>query len=455
MHKHYFFIGIGGIGMSGIAHLFLKKGVMVSGSDLKENKVIQGLKAQGAQVFIGHAAGNIAGCDVVVYSSAIKEDNPEFAQAKALNIPLVKRAQALAELMEDKTVITVTGSHGKTTTSSLAAHLLLEAGLSPSLAIGGIFKNIGHNASQGEGEFFVAEADESDGTFLYYQPRYSIITNIDHEHLDYYRSFANALAAYREFIDKTSPQGCLFYCSDDDNLNSLVKGCEKRLVSFGLKKGADISAGNISFQGLSSDFDVYWKDKLLARFHLALGGEHNISNALSVVGLGLELNIPPKVIAAALSSYKGAGRRLDIKFQNTDFTVIDDYAHHPTEIKATLAALKHTPAKRIVAVFQPHRFSRTRLLLEEFGKCFAQADAVVLTDIYPASEPPIPGINAQLVVEKIRSNFPEKNVEFAPKETLVQMVLSSIKPGDTLAMLGAGDIIKVSDAIVEELKKNG
>lgn len=453
MHKHYFLIGIGGIGMSGIAHLLLKKGIKVSGSDLKENKAISQLKSLGAKIFVGHDSGNISGCDVIVYSSAIKSNNPEFAAAVKANIPVIKRAQALAKLMEDKSVITVTGSHGKTTTTSLAAYLLLEAGLSPTMAIGGILKNIGQNASQGQSEYFVAEADESDGSFLYYRPKYSIITNIDYEHMDYYQSFKNVLAAYREFIDQTDPQGCLFCCSDDENLMTLVKSYKGKLVKFGLKEKAQIQARNIKIDGLASDFDVYWKDKSLARFHLALGGEHNISNALSVVALGLELEIPLEVIAKAFAGYKGAGRRLEIKFQDKDFTVIDDYAHHPTEIRATLAALKHTHPSRIVAVFQPHRYSRTQLLLEEFGKCFAQADVVLLTDIYPASEPAIPGVTSELVLEKIKHNFPDKIVKCASKEQIPALVQEILNPGDTLIILGAGDIIKVSDVVVEKLKK--
>lgn len=454
MVKHYYFIGIGGIGMSGIAHLFLKNGLTVSGSDLKENKFTRELSEAGARIFIGHAAGNISGCDAVVYSSAIKCDNPELAAAVSQKIPVIKRAQALAELMRDKTVITVTGSHGKTTTASLSAYLLLEAGLSPTIAVGGVLKNIEANASQGKGSFFVAEADESDGSFLFYQPKYSIITNIDYEHIDYYRSFQNALGAYREFMQKTAPDGCLFCCSDDDNLMRLVKDYPGKLVRFGLGANADVTARNIRIKGLASDFDVFSRGKFLSSFHLALGGRHNISNALAVAGLGIELGIDLKVMAEVFARYKGAGRRLDIKFQDRDFVVIDDYAHHPTEIRATLDALKYTQASRIIAVFQPHRYSRTQLLLEEFGKCFLQADYVALTDIYPAGEPAIPGITPALVMEKIKDNFPDKPVEFVPKEQLSGRILEIIKPGDTLVMLGAGDIIKVSDVVVEELKKN-
>ncbi len=453
-HKHYFFIGIGGIGMSGIARLMLERGIKVSGSDLKESEVTAGLKSLGARIFIGHNQENLSGCDAVVYSSAIKADNPEFAAAVKAGISVIKRAQALAELMEDKIVVTVTGSHGKTTTTSLAAYLLLEAGFSPTMAIGGILKNIDQNASQGKGRFFVAEADESDGSFLHYRPKYSNITNIDLEHMDQYRTFDKVLAAYQEFIDLTAADGCLFCCSDDENLMRLARGYKGKLVSFGLKKEADIQARNIDFSGLASDFDLLAQGKFIARLHLALGGEHNISNALSVAALGLELNIRPEIIARVFSGYKGAGRRLDVKFQNLDYTIIDDYAHHPTEIKATLAALKHTQPLRIVAVFQPHRYSRTQLLLEEFGQCFADADAVVLTDIYPAGEPAIPGVSAQQVLEKIKENFPDKTIEYAAKEDIPAKVLGLLRPGDTLIMLGAGDIIKVSDGVVEEIKKS-
>ncbi len=453
MAKHYHFIGIGGIGMSAIALLMLKKGFNVSGSDLKNSAATKNLKESGAKILIGHDGGNIAGAQVVVYSSAIKADNPELKLALASGIPVIQRAQALAELMRDKTVITVTGSHGKTTTTSLAAYLLLEAGLSPTMAIGGVLKNIGRNASAGEGEFFVAEADESDGSFLCYQPKYSIITNIDYEHLDYYLSFENALEAYRRFIDKTCPGGCLFCCSDDPNLMGLVKDYGGKLLKFGLKTGADIQARNIEIKNLSSDFDLFSRGKFVSRFHLALGGEHNISNALSVAGLAMELGIRPELLSRVFANYKGAGRRLDIRFQNNDFTVIDDYAHHPTEIKATLAALKHTPAQRIVAVFQPHRYSRVKLLLEEFGSCFGQADMVVLTDIYPAGEQTLTGITSQVVLDKIKKNFPGKPVEFFPKDKISSRLLEIIKPGDTVVMLGAGDIIRVSDELVERLKK--
>lgn len=455
MPKHYHFIGIGGIGMSGIAQLLLRSGLKVSGSDLKEGASIEGLKKLGAEVFIGHRPGNIKEASLVIYSSAIKEDNPEVKEAKRRGLPLLKRAQALAELMGEKTVITVTGSHGKTTTASLASYLLLEAGLFPTVAIGGILRNIDNNACLGDGRFFVAEADESDGSFLYYRPKYSIVTNLDREHLDYYKEFENEVEAFREFFDKTEKGGCLFCCADDANLKALAGDYKNKCVLFGLNEGAHIYSKNIRLEGLTSEFDCFYNDKFIERFSLALGGRHNISNALAVIALGLELGIDLEFIKRALGHYQGAQRRLEVKLKKKDFLVIDDYAHHPTEIKATLSAVKNLKAGRVVAVFQPHRYSRTKLLLGEFGSSFALADYVVITDIYPASEPPIEGINAKCIYDKIKEGAPEKEVIFLAKEEITEHILSIRKRGDALLFLGAGDIVKVCDELVEKIKRQG
>ena len=452
MKKYYHFIGIGGIGMSGIAHLMLKSGFMVSGSDLKENRITQELKCLGAKIFIGHSASNIAEQDVIVYSSAIKEDNPEVCRAKILGIPLIKRAQALAGLMQQKTAITIAGSHGKTTTTSLISYMLLEAGLSPTVAIGGILNNIQANACLGNGRFFVAEADESDGSFLSYEPKYSIITNIDHEHLDYYHNFSNELDAFRLFIKRTQAGGCVFACSDDPHLLNIMRAYEGKRVFFGLDGAADIYARNILFNGLLSEFDCYFKDKLISRFHLALGGKHNISNALAVIGLGLELGIDLKYIRSSLEGYKGAGRRLEIKFQSDKYLVIDDYAHHPSEIKATLAAAANLNVKRKIVVFQPHRYTRTQLLLNDFAESFAQADYLIITDIYAASEQPIEGVSAQGLSEKIKEYNPGKEVLYLPKEGILSHLLGVINEGDLVMTLGAGDIVRISDALAQELK---
>jgi len=452
MKKHYHLIGIAGIGMSGIAHLLLKSGFRVSGSDLKENLITRQLVSLGAEIFLGHQAQNIVHPDVVVYSSAIAENNPEVAQAKALGIPLIKRAQALAELMQQKTAITIAGSHGKTTITSLISYLLLEAGLCPTVAIGGILNNIQTNACLGSGQFFVAEADESDGSFLNYTPKYSIITNIDQEHLDYYHNFDNQLDAFRLFIKRTQPGGCVFACFDDVHLLEIMRDYDQKHLFFGLGSSADIHAVNPVFKGLQSEFDGYFKDKFISHFHLALGGKHNISNALAVISLGLELGIDLKYIRSSLAGYKGAGRRLEIKFKSDKYLVIDDYAHHPTEIKATLAAVANLKVKRKIVVFQPHRYTRTQLLLNDFAKSFTQADYLLITDIYAASEQPIEGVNAQALLDKIKEFYPDKEILYLAKEDLLAHVLGIIKDGDLVLTLGAGDIVRVSDALAAEFK---
>ena len=451
--KHYHLIGIGGIGMSGIAQLLLRRGIKVSGSDLKENKITRELERLGAQVFIGHNPLNIKGADLIIYSSAIRQDNPEMEEAIRQGVTLIKRAQALARLMEDETVVTVTGSHGKTTTASLVSYLLLQAGFSPTIAVGGVLRNIDTNAYLGDGKFFVAEADESDGTFLYYRPKYSIVTNIDYEHLDYYKDFKNALATFKKFLNNTKKDGCLFVCSDDINLKDIIKDYKNKYVMFGLKENAYIYPKNIRIKGLSCEFDCFYKNKFIDRFYLALGGEHNISNALSVIALGLELGIDLKVIKKTLSSYAGAKRRLEIKFNSKDYLLIDDYAHHPTEIRATLSALRNLRFNRLIAIFQPHRYTRTKLLSDEFSKSFDSVDYLIITDIYPAGEEPQEGISGRLIYDKIKEHSPNKQVIFLPKEKIATYILENIKSQDLVVTLGAGDIVKTCDELVEELKR--
>lgn len=449
--KLYYFIGIGGIGMSGIAQLLLRRGIKVSGSDLRENKITQELKRLGAQIFIGHKSSNIEGADLIIYSSAIKEDNPEIKEARRLGVPVIKRAQALADLMEDKIAITVTGSHGKTTTTSLVSYLLLNAGLLPTVTIGGILRNIDNNAYSGDGKFFVAEADESDGSFLYYRPRYSIVTNIDYEHLDYYKDFKNVISAFKEFIDKTDEEGCLFCCEDDINLKNIVSGYKNKLVFFGLKDSAYIYPKNIVLKDLTSEFDCFYHNKFIDRFYLNLGGMHNISNALSVIALGIELKIDLDTIKKTLATYKGAQRRLEIKFNSNDYLILDDYAHHPTEIKATLSAIRNLK-NRVIVIFQPHRYTRTKLLLNDFSRSFDLADYVIVTDIYAASEAALEGIEAKFICDRIKEFHPDKEVYFLHKEEIPDHILKIIRPDDLVITLGAGDIVKSCDELVERFK---
>lgn len=466
MDKRTHFIGIGGIGMSGIARLMLASGRKISGSDLAASSITRELEKQGAQIALGHNPVNVRGADKVIYSSAILPDNPEMLEAKKNKIVLMKRAQALAELMQEKTVITVAGSHGKTTTTSLVSHLLIKAGLNPTVAIGGMLKNIGNNALLGQGELFVAEADESDGSFLYYRPKYSIVTNIDREHLDYYRDFPSEVNAFKDFINQTDKHGCVFCCSDDKNLRSIIKGYKGRSMLFGLRNDPDIFARNIRMEGLSCQFDCLYnasvpgpkaagnkKTRFIPGLRLALGGRHNISNSLAVIALGLELNIGPDVIRRAMADYKGAGRRIEIKYQDENRLVIDDYAHHPTEIKATLKAVKNLKPKKIIAIFQPHRYTRTKILFNQFAGSFGLADAVILTDIYPASELPIKGITSLRLADKLKKQLPGKTVIFAAKSDLVDRALEIFQRGSLLVTLGAGDISKICDELVERLKR--
>ncbi|RJO65624.1 MAG: UDP-N-acetylmuramate--L-alanine ligase [Candidatus Omnitrophota bacterium] len=452
MSTHYHLIGIGGIGMSGIARLLFCGRCNVTGSDAKQSKITEELNALGIKVYIGHEASYVRGADYVVYSSAIKADNPEIEEARKRRIPLLKRAEALAQLMADKRVVTVTGSHGKTTTTSMIAYLMLEAGLFPTIAVGGILKNIDTNACPGKGDFFVAEADESDGSFLFYRPRYSIITNIDYEHLDFYGNFENELAAFREFIERTEEEGCLICGGDDKHLKKLVENSRRQHIFFGLNEKTGIHARNISITGLSSEFDCFLNDTLIGHFRLSLGGAHNISNALSVIALGMELKIDIGTIQKALFNYQGSGRRLEVKFYEDNMRLIDDYAHHPTEIKATLEAVAHLNAKRKIVIFQPHRYSRTKLLLELFGRCFAAADYLIITDIYAASETPIEGISGKKVYETIKEFEPAKEAYFLKKEEIARHVLKIARAGDVIVTLGAGDISKVSDELVQGLR---
>ncbi|MGE5308446.1 MAG: UDP-N-acetylmuramate--L-alanine ligase [Deltaproteobacteria bacterium] len=452
--RKYHLIGIGGIGMSGIARLMRARGMAVSGSDVRQSRSTDELASLGCRICIGHSASNLGDADEVIYSSAIKEDNPEMREARRRGVPVRKRAEALAELMGDKKVITVAGAHGKTTTSSLVSHMLITAGLSPTIAVGGILKNIGNNVREGDGDFFVAEADESDGTFLCYRPTYSIITNIDREHLDYYKDFPSLLEAFGRFIQQTEPKGCLF-CGQDQNLVKLMASCRGRSMIFGFSPELDIYASSLRFKGLTSEFDCYRKGEFLARFKLSLGGSHNVSNSLAVIALGMELGIGIGTIGQALATYQGAGRRLDVKLRTDKWTVVDDYGHHPTEIRATLNALSQVESGRRIVVFQPHRYTRTKLLLDEFSGCFAQADHVIITDIYAASEPPIEGITGEFLAGKVRAASPGKTVEYVPRDRLRAHVLGLVRPKDLVATMGAGDITKVSDEIAEELKKQG
>ena len=372
MNRHYHFIGIGGIGMGALAILLLKKGCTVSGSDLRENQMVQNLREQGARVTIGHARENISGADFVVFSSAVAQDNPELQEAREKKIPVLQRAQLLVELMQGQTAITVAGAHGKTTTTSMISNMLIKAGLQPTTAIGGMVTSgsAGYQASLGEGKYFVAETDESDGSFLKFSPKYSVITNIDFEHIDYFRDWDGILRAYAQFIGRTACDGLLVACGDDGNLRGMLARSPCPVRTYGFGPDNDLTAQNISIDATGARFDCLLKGKPLGTIHLQVPGKHNVANALACVALGSHLGIDWNVIRESLGEYTGVQRRFQIKARSGDIWVVDDYAHHPTEIRVTLAATRQMGRKRVIAIFQPHRYTRVQSLWDEIAKSF-------------------------------------------------------------------------------------
>ncbi len=449
--EHIHLIGIGGAGMSGIAQILLSQGYKVTGSDISLNEVTHKLESKGAKIFAGHHVDNIIGAKLVVYSSAIAPDNPEMLATSSKKIPLIRRAEMLARLMKDKIGIAVTGAHGKTTTTSLISLILKKAKLEPTVVIGGLVHNFGSGACLGDGPYFCVEADESDGSFLSFSPTYSVVMNIDREHLDFYQDVERIKKAFLKFIRRTKTDGCLFYCGDDAYLREILTDYQNEVVSFGLSRDCDIYPERIKLDGFYSYFDCVYKGCKLGQLEVKLSGRHNISNALAAIAVGLRLGIDFNVIRQALSSYQGIKRRFQIKGDLKGILIIDDYAHHPTEIQATLTALKEW-RRRIISIFQPHRYSRTKYLLNEFGKCFADTDHLIVTDIYAANEKPLAGVSAKDIYEKVRDDN-HRSVCYLKKEQILDEVLGMVKPKDIIAVMGAGDIGKIADELVARLKE--
>ena len=453
MSKYFHFIGIGGIGMSSIAQLLIKQGNVVSGSDIKESDIISRLRKQGARINIGHNPSNIEDPDVVVYSSAINQNNIELLITREKNITILKRAQMLAMLMEGKTCITVAGAHGKTTTTSLISFMLTEADFSPTVSIGGIICNFDENAWLGDSPYFVSEVDESDGSFLSFSPFYSIITNIDYEHVDYYRSWKNILDAYKHFIMRTDPNGCIFAWGEDEVLRGILKSSKRKYITFGLSKDCDVHAVGILIENFLSSFTCVHKKKKMGEITVNLPGRHNILNSLAAISLGLELGIDFDKLQQSIYNCKGVRRRFQIKARINDIVVVDDYGHHPTEIRATLETAKNIDQKRVIVIFQPHRYTRTKYLFDSFIDSLALSEYLIITDIYAANEEPIPNIKAEDLYQRLKKNG-HKNVFFYSKEKIMEHLLGVVKPGDLVLTLGAGDIGKLSDELVQRLKKN-
>ena len=448
--RYIHFVGIGGIGMSGIAEVLVNLGYQVSGSDLKESPVTQRLAGLGVRICIGHDAKCIENAQVVVISSAVKGDNPEVVAARGSKIPVIPRGEMLAELMRMKYGIAVAGSHGKTTTTSMIAQVLSQGGIDPTIVIGGKLGTIGSNAKLGKGPFLVAEADESDGSFLLLSPTIGVITNIDREHLDHYKDLDEILDAVAVFGNKVPFYGSLFVCMDDPNVAGLRPRLKRQVRTYGTHPQVDIQAREIVQEGWRTHFKVRAFGEDLGAFSLGVPGHHMVLNALATIGVALELGVEREIIRASLSSFTGADRRFQRKGEKNGVLVVDDYGHHPTEIVATLAAARHGfPERRIVVAFQPHRYTRTQALMEEFGRAFFDADVVVLTDIYAASEPPIPGISGRTLVDGILAHG-QREAHYVPRvEDLPAFLKGITREGDLLMTFGAGSITQVGPQFLE------
>ncbi|HOP84950.1 MAG TPA: UDP-N-acetylmuramate--L-alanine ligase [Syntrophorhabdaceae bacterium] len=442
------FVGIGGIGMSGIAEVLLNLGFTITGSDIRKNETTERLEKLGARIYYGHREENVFGADVVVISSAVKFDNPEVLKAKELFIPVIQRAEMLAELMRMKYSIAIAGAHGKTTTTSLIATILAHAGFDPTCVIGGKLNSLGSNAKLGSSKYLVAEADESDGTFLLLFPTIAVATNIDLEHLDFYKDLNEIKAAFLTFLNKVPFYGMDIICIDNPNLQSLIPYLKRRYVTYGLSKQADIRATDIRIEGFKTICRVMYKDSELGELTMTIPGIHNIVNGLAACAVGIELDIPFEKIAEALSSFTGIQRRLEVKWDG-HIKLIDDYGHHPTEIKATLLSLRNMCKGRIIVIFQPHRYTRTKALMEEFVTSFNEADVLLVTEIYPASEEPIEGVSGAVLAERIKTSGHKSVIYCSTKEDVVERVLEIASHGDTVVVLGAGDINKICDVLIK------
>ncbi len=445
------FVGVGGSGMSGIAEILVNMGFHVSGSDIKGSETVERLEGLGVDISIGHRPENVEGADVVVYSSAVRMDNPEILSAMERHIPVIPRAEMLAELMRMKYGIAVAGTHGKTTTTSMIATILYHGGIDPTVVIGGRLNSIGSNARVGKGDFLVAEADESDRSFLRLIPTIAVVTNIDREHMENYGTMERVMEAYLQFIESIPFYGLAVLNLDHPNIQSLLPKVNKRYVTYGRTAQADIRAYNIERKGVYTTFYVGYRDETLGKVNLPMPGEHNVYNALASIGVGLELDIPFREIKEALESFSGVQRRFEIKAMVDGIIVIDDYGHHPMEIKAVLRAAREGWEKRIVTIFQPHRYTRTKDLYREFLTAFNDADLLILTDIYPAGEDPIEGIDGRFLFEGIKGAG-HRRVFFREKEMICDYLIHKVRPGDMVIFLGAGDIGKVCDEFVCKLR---
>jgi UDP-N-acetylmuramate--alanine ligase len=446
------FVGIGGIGMSGIAEVLVNLGYKVTGSDLRDSQATERLRKLGATVVVGHRVENIAGADVVVTSTAVGRENVEAEAARQAMIPVIPRAEMLAELMRMKYSVAIAGSHGKTSTTSMVAHVLSRAGLDPTVVIGGRLDILGSNAKLGSGDLMVAEADESDGTFLKLTPTIAVVTNIDSEHLDFYGDMGKMETAFLRFINQVPFYGTAILCLDEPRLQDLIPQAKRRVVTFGLSAQADVAGEDLKLVELTSTFTVRHQERKLGSITLRRPGRHNVLNALAAVSVGLDLEVPFERIREGLENFRGVDRRMQIIGEAGGVLVMDDYGHHPTEIQATLAAVKDGWRRRTVVVFQPHRYSRVNLLREDFFHSFINADELVITDIYPAGEQPIEGVDGAMLLDGIRRHGQKQLHLVNTVDEVAPFLEQRVGQGDLVITLGAGDVHRAGRELLARIK---
>jgi UDP-N-acetylmuramate--alanine ligase len=452
------FIGIGGIGMSGIAEVLLNLGYQVSGSDLRHSSVTGRLAKMGAAIAEGHRAENIAGAEVVIVSSAVPRDNPEVVAAQAQHIPVIQRAEMLAELMRLKYGIAIAGMHGKTTTTSMVAAVLAAGGLDPTVVVGGRVDAMGSNARLGKSHYLVAEADESDRSFLKLSPILAVVTNIDREHMDCYRDMQDVEDTFLKFMDSVPFYGAVIACNDNDDLRRLLAGVQRRTLTYGLREGSEflisrLQCGRKEAGAALSRFQVSYRGQDLGAFELRVPGAHNVNNATAAIAVGVGLDVPLEDIRNALATFSGVDRRFQMIGTADGVTVIDDYGHHPTEIRATLVAARQCGFARIHVIFQPHRYTRTQLLLDDFATAFRDADSVLVLDIYAASEKPIPGISAELLANRITEAGGQEALYVRSFAEAAELAATAAKPGDMILTLGAGSVYQLAPQVQERLEE--
>lgn len=454
-YRHIHFIGIGGAGMSALAYVLVKRGFEITGSDLQVGHMAYELAEAGAMVYMGHDDCQIEGADAIVVSTAIPETNPELAAARQKNLPVLHRSDVLKELLNGKGVkgVAVAGAHGKTTTSAMIGVIAAEAGIDPTVVIGGDVASLGGNARNGESEWVIAEADESDGSFLKFTPFIPVITNIEDDHLDHYGTEENIYQAFKEYLSHMREGGTAVLCLDNVKVQRLAKETEREFVTYGLTEECIYQAKNIRHSIDGTDYELYHKGEKLTDVHLIVPGRHNVLNSLGAFAAAMLMGIAPGVIVAALAKFSGAKRRFETKGKENGIWVVDDYAHHPTEIAATLQAAKETGARRIVCVFQPHRYTRTKLLYDEFCNCFDNCDKLILTHIYSAGEQPIPGISSKLLAESVQQTTGQDVVFIDSFARVEEYLYKNCEKGDLVITMGAGDVFKIGEELVKEFQE--